>query len=403
MKDKFPGYYYRPTPADLRRLWSRADIVPDANVLLDLYRYSPSRRDEWLALLDRMSSRLWLPHQVALEYHRNRADCMARVIGDLDAASGELANWCKGLKRCVGGLSKRKFLDIPSSLDAIQGLVEPIRKAIADRRRELRELLSNDRVLDRITAIFGGRVGEPYDAEAMESLCAEGRRRFERRIPPGFEDREKAAGDVYGDWILWSQVLDHAKEAGKPILFVTADMKPDWWSIVRGRSKPRPRPELVQEMHARSGERFHAYQTDDFLEAAKQYLNTKVSEEAVREAREVKHQRDVWTNSPAQLRSLGATLAEMERLRALREFLPPGTAKAIAEMDRIRRDVEKWGSIIKNALTPSGLPRPYQALFDSYRWLTKGSARPGDQRKSPSEQAEEESDELGPADADSDT
>ncbi len=42
--------YYRPTDAVFERLQTQAEISFDANVLLNLYRYSPSTRDDFLAL-----------------------------------------------------------------------------------------------------------------------------------------------------------------------------------------------------------------------------------------------------------------------------------------------------------------------------------------------------------------
>ena len=42
MREKFPGYY-RPTAEEFDELWRSALIVPDANVLLSLYRLSETR------------------------------------------------------------------------------------------------------------------------------------------------------------------------------------------------------------------------------------------------------------------------------------------------------------------------------------------------------------------------
>ena len=43
MRKTFPGYY-RPTEAEFRRLWDKCIFVLDANVLLNLYRYSEETR-----------------------------------------------------------------------------------------------------------------------------------------------------------------------------------------------------------------------------------------------------------------------------------------------------------------------------------------------------------------------
>ena len=49
-------------------------IVLDANVLLHLYRVTPTAREQIFATLSELQSKLWIPHQAALEFHRNRTD-----------------------------------------------------------------------------------------------------------------------------------------------------------------------------------------------------------------------------------------------------------------------------------------------------------------------------------------
>jgi len=62
-------------------------------VLLNLYRYTPNTRSEFIKILERISDRLWIPHQVALEYQRNRLTVISQqekayseVIDDLQDA-----------------------------------------------------------------------------------------------------------------------------------------------------------------------------------------------------------------------------------------------------------------------------------------------------------------------------
>jgi hypothetical protein len=71
MKKSFPGYY-QPSDNELKQIWENCVFVIDANVLLNLYRYTPSTSEELINILEKVSDRLWLPHQAALEYHKNR-------------------------------------------------------------------------------------------------------------------------------------------------------------------------------------------------------------------------------------------------------------------------------------------------------------------------------------------
>jgi hypothetical protein len=43
MREKFSGYY-RPTQEEFDKLWQEAILSVDANILLNIYRYSPETR-----------------------------------------------------------------------------------------------------------------------------------------------------------------------------------------------------------------------------------------------------------------------------------------------------------------------------------------------------------------------
>lgn len=81
MKYKFEEYYI-PKPEDIKRIWANSIVVLDANVLLSLYRYSSRTRNKLLALMNKYKDKLWLPHQVGLEFYRNRL----KVIDDSERA-----------------------------------------------------------------------------------------------------------------------------------------------------------------------------------------------------------------------------------------------------------------------------------------------------------------------------
>src|SRR5437868_5840756 len=71
MRQTFRGYY-EPTENEFEQLWHDALFVFDTNVLLSLYRYSATARAALLMLVQEIADRVWLPHQVAEEFHRNR-------------------------------------------------------------------------------------------------------------------------------------------------------------------------------------------------------------------------------------------------------------------------------------------------------------------------------------------
>ncbi len=75
-------------------------------------------------------------------------------------------------------------------------------------------------------------------------MYADGKIRYENKIPPGFKDAEKASKGEdsyyyfdglrferqYGDLILWKQLLLKASDENVDnIIFITDDSKEDWW------------------------------------------------------------------------------------------------------------------------------------------------------------------------------
>jgi hypothetical protein len=110
----------------------------------------------------------------------------------------------------------------------------------------------------------------------------EAARRQAERIPPGFAERDK--GDATGDYILWRQLLNEAKDHQRPILFVTDDSKEDWVRLGRGKENLGPRPELVLEMQEEAGVRLHVSSVRGLLADARRYLGSDVSSSTLEEA-----------------------------------------------------------------------------------------------------------------------
>jgi hypothetical protein len=66
MKKLFPGYF-RPNEREIKQIWSEGLIALDANVLLNLFRYSEETREEFLRILNLFKEKLILPKRAAQE------------------------------------------------------------------------------------------------------------------------------------------------------------------------------------------------------------------------------------------------------------------------------------------------------------------------------------------------
>lgn len=72
-----------------------------------------------------------------------------------------------------------------------------------------------------------------FSAPSQEDIftwCEEGQERYKKEIPPGFKDAKSKDGvRKYGDLIIWKELLNFARTQSKDIVFITDDVKADWW------------------------------------------------------------------------------------------------------------------------------------------------------------------------------
>ena len=152
-------------------------------------------------------------------------------------------------------------------------------------------LFENDPILTSLLDLFDGRVGDEYSEERLEEVYKEGKKRYAKDIPPGYEDARgpnKKEGDaIYGDLVVWNQLIDHVKEkSAKGVIFVCNDMKDDWWWRSKGRLLGC-RPELRDEMRHATNANFHIYTSERFLYYAPRRTQTEVKEESIDEVRKL--------------------------------------------------------------------------------------------------------------------
>lgn len=295
----FPGRY-RPGEEDFDRLWDEGIFVLDANVLLNLYRYSDDTREQMIAVLRGLEDRLWLPHQIAREFLNRRLG----VIHSKRRAYEELREYLEaardGIEQRTNQLHRDPVTEAEDALRRVQGSLEELSERLRERETELPKesnSLGEDPIWRTVDELFAGKVGSSYPDGGTKEIFEEGKRRYESRIPPGYKDQNKAregeqsgSGEeqVYGDLLVWMQILDEAERIKKPVVFVTDDRKEDWWWISHGRTIG-PRPELVQEIRERADVPFHMYRPDRFMAEASErnVLDEAVSEEAIGEAEEL--------------------------------------------------------------------------------------------------------------------
>jgi hypothetical protein len=359
MRDRF-AWYLDAHAADPGSLWDTAFVSVDANVLLDLYRYHADTRDRILEAISSFGDRVWLADQAATEFFRNRKGVIVSsntTFGDASAAVDKLA---KALVEARDRLRGQRLVprSLADKLDAaVSAAVDEARAKIDAARAVHPDYLGEDPLLERLLAIFNGRVGAAFDAARHAATIKTAEGRFKAKVPPGYMDEDSKEGDRrYGDYVLWSQLMEHAKVASAPMIFVTSEKKEDWWEQ-KGHLTLGPRLELLEEFSRETGQRIHVYRTERFLEFHAARAGSQLNERVVEEIREVDARR-LRVQAPAVRLIDQATLVahpdenrgtlEIELLREVR------TATASGRLEPRMAGVPDVAATLTSA--PSGCP-----------------------------------------------
>jgi hypothetical protein len=275
-----------------KELLTNATIAFDTNVLLSLYRYSDSTRNEFISVLNEIKNRVLLPYFVGTEFFNNRT----KVISDQCKAYDDTKKKLQEIKLSFDNKRNHPFISEGTSKTFGEAL-EKVITELESNNKSHDSQITNDKILDIISEIFDGKVSENYFSDTTDVIIKKGEERYKNKIPPGYEDANKTTKSTepsphqkiapYGDLIIWLQLIEYAKNKSEDIIFITDDTKEDWYESARGKVIG-PRYELIEEFTKETGRNIHIYQSDKFLSEISSLLQKAVSPETVEEVRETK-------------------------------------------------------------------------------------------------------------------
>jgi len=324
METEFAKFYE--VDENLRKeLWEDCIIVFDTSALLELYYYSPSLIKK---VFDRVfpffKDRLWLPKHVEFEYLKNRTKVHEKPIYKYNSLIKEVSgnkdsgylnkieqdlNSINGLYKTIVEQTNKKekhpyletvnftpFLENYDLLkESLKVLKEEIVKEIAVREQEIRQ---NDPIIEGIKTNF--EIGRDYSFKELMAIANLGDFRYKYNIPPGFEDwngnDSKEGIQVFGDLIVWFQIIEFAKEKNKSIILISNDTKKDWWLYDGTKRIESPRLELIKEIHDEANVKFWMYTLDKFLYYTNEIIEEKLDQEDLQEVVEIRQENEIIGN-----------------------------------------------------------------------------------------------------------
>ncbi|WP_333776652.1 PIN-like domain-containing protein [Streptomyces sp. IBSBF 3136] len=345
MSDQQPGSFtsgyeefQRKPAAEVDEAIKSSTIILDTNAILNLYRMKPSARGEYLQVLKAIAPRIWIPRQVADEFHENRLSSVASHATSLKKKSEAVTKAADDLRTAL-----RDFYKLHSLADGrsneylaplnkvIQQITNTIAKEVAEFDLAPEHLISDDPILQQLAPLFNGRVGEVPTQETRNEITQEALRRGQEGVPPGYIDVQKRGDRGIGDYFIWHEILEKATSDRVDILFVSTDVKEDWVRIQCGLSIG-PRPELVRELHQAAGVRYHQLPLASFLSRAAKILDVQVSQDTINQANEQPFEKE-----PIKKRGVDFRLArDEEKMRELDKRL--ASTKAMLKNAERRRE-----------------------------------------------------------------
>ena len=163
IKDKFK-WAIPLTSQEIDDIWKKAILTVDTNVLLDLYRYHPKTRDSILKSIAIFKDRLWLSHQVAAEFFRNRTKVISSSRKDFDDGKKIIETLSVKLNNHIDELVKSNRTISKELIDKIKNKVSADIKDILDQEDDSsnKNISSEDFIISEILRLFDSCVGDNF-------------------------------------------------------------------------------------------------------------------------------------------------------------------------------------------------------------------------------------------------
>ena len=316
MKNKFFEYYIFSDEEKIKRIWDDAIIVLDTNVLLNLYRYSEDSKNNLLDVLEFYKDRLWIPYQVGLEFQQDRVS----VYMDMNTAYDQIiASLDKETEEFIKRLNLAKYqrhpkIDIAWFENQIKAETQRLCNHLIEKKNSCPNYSIKDEINERVAALFDEKVGDDFDETKLNNLYSEGQKRYSEKVPPGYcdakEKKERGNRHLYGDLILWKQTIQEASEKRCNVIFVTDDVKEDWYERVKGQTIG-PRKELIREFREETQMDILIYPCHRFLFYAKENMSVSVHQDTISEVNEIHKEDEVINNLISCDQSANKTVAKI--------------------------------------------------------------------------------------------
>lgn len=239
----------------------------DTNVYLNLLRYSKKTSQELLLIYRLIQGNISVLPQVNREFKKNLSIVEKQRFTNAKKSVTEIKN---AINSCNGAITKQLQFFIKYKFGGSQEIfsksisdLETLKKSLEQYgenciKQENDGFMDKKEIEDFFLMICVHSELEGFSPSTLFDIYKDGDIRYKYKIPPGYMDdprnnpkSSKDGVDIFGDLVMWYEIIDFGKKKGKPIIFVTADTKEDWFSGKEDHATS-PREELIKEYEERS-------------------------------------------------------------------------------------------------------------------------------------------------------
>lgn len=237
-------------------------IVLDTNVLFSVVLNSYYAGLNILRILETCKNLIWIPHHVYREYNKNKA----RIFKSLIKKEDKLINL---LKKSLESSKNDMQNKINTQLNIVDTTINELEKELNSKYDDLYNIIANyeDKLKNEVASVNtnnnklknelekfvnelnkDNRISENIKFSEYLEILKEGETRYKYLIPPGYKDNckgekgdnieEKIYNNKFGDLFIWKEILKLPEKMREEralnienIIFITDDLKEDWWKV----------------------------------------------------------------------------------------------------------------------------------------------------------------------------
>ncbi|PIH61094.1 PIN-like domain-containing protein [Paenibacillus sp. LK1] len=293
---------------DFKRLWKSALISVDTSVLLFLQECHAPYAKYVMDTLLFVEDRIWITSQVANVEMAPQFNYTGEIKGSLR----KLNDFDREFDKTITAINA-KFQSLQQNLDeqghdllseliaeidinkVLYDVISNFKLNVASSTKENREFLQS-KLVQIFQKSLCSKTSLGFNDDEILAIEQEGIIRYEKCIPPGYKDAKKN-GNKYGDLIVWKELLNKSNQENRPVLFVTAEKKEDWFRL-RDNVILEVREELRKEAEACKAEVFVIH-FKDFIKMSKLFISRstkELSEKVDSQKSEIAEQVEIYIN-----------------------------------------------------------------------------------------------------------